>query len=120
MNPESGQSIPRRIEKPWGNELEFVLNEPCTVKIEQVLPGEAMSLQTHEGRDEFWRVLEGEGTLIIGDSEYQATVHDEYFIPRGTKHRIIGGAKAISVLEIAFGEWRADDIVHLEDKYGRT
>src|SRR3989338_4663707 len=63
-------------ERPWGAFERFTLNEKTTVKIITVNAGEAFSLQTHEHRDEFWRVLSGSGVIHIGDIDKDAHVGD--------------------------------------------
>ena len=109
-----------RDERPWGFFEQFTHGEPTTVKIIVVRAGEALSLQSHEKRDEFWRVLDGEGTITVGDTYTQARAGDEFFIPRGTKHRAEGGVKDLRFLEIAFGEFEEGDIVRYEDRYQRV
>lgn len=106
--------------RPWGNFERFTLNESTTVKIVAVNPGEAISLQTHEHRDEFWRVLTGSGTIQIDEIVHDATVGETYFSKRGSKHRVEGGPEGLSFLEIAFGDFDEGDINRLEDKYGRA
>ena len=106
-------------ERPWGNFERFTLNEKTTVKIITVKPGEAFSLQTHTHREEFWRVLEGDGTITIGTIEHAATAGKQFFTPRGEKHRALGGPQGLKLLEIAFGDFDESDIIRLEDRYGR-
>lgn len=106
--------------RPWGNFERFTENEASTVKIITVNPGEAFSLQTHDNRDEFWRVLKGRGTIRIGEVEYAANEGDSFFVPRGTKHRAEGALEGLVFLEIAFGDFDEGDIHRLEDKYGRA
>jgi len=106
--------------RPWGNFERFTLNESSTVKIITVSPNEELSLQTHEHRDEHWRVLQGSGEVTIGDAKLPATVGDEFYIPRTTKHRIAGGTTGLQILEIATGQFDEADITRLEDRYGRT
>ncbi len=105
--------------RPWGQFERFTLNEKSTVKIITVNAGEAFSLQTHEKRDEFWRVLSGYGMVTVGEKEEEANPGDEFFIPRGTTHRAEGGEEGLVFLEIAFGEFDEHDIKRLDDKYGR-
>ena len=107
-------------ERPWGNFERFTLNEKTTVKIITVNEGQAISLQTHENRDEFWRVLKGSGTIHIGDKENQAHEGSAFFCPRGSTHRVTGGAGGTTFLEIAFGDFDESDIKRLEDRYGRA
>ena len=107
-------------ERPWGNFERFTLNEKTTVKIVTVNPGEAISLQTHVHRDEFWRVIRGSGTVRIGQTDRRAQPGDSFLSPRGAEHRVEGGPEGLSFLEIAFGDFDENDITRLEDKYGRV
>ena len=107
-------------ERPWGSYERFTLNEPSTVKIITVKPGEEFSLQTHEHRDEFWHVIAGSGTLRIGDEAREARAGDEFMIARGTEHRALGGPNGLLFLEISFGNFDEHDIERIEDKYGRA
>ncbi len=106
--------------RPWGNFERFTLNEATTVKIVTVNPGEAISLQTHEHRDEFWRVLSGSGMVVVDAIEMEAKPGDQFFGRRGNQHRIEGGPEGLTLLEIAFGTFDEQDITRLEDKYGRS
>lgn len=110
----------KKEERPWGSFERFTLNEKTTVKLITVNAGEAISLQTHEGRDEFWRVLSGSGTIRIGEKDSAAKPGDTFFTRRGMAHRIEAGPAGLSCLEIAFGDFDEDDIIRLEDKYGRA
>ncbi|MEK7604280.1 MAG: phosphomannose isomerase type II C-terminal cupin domain [Patescibacteria group bacterium] len=107
-------------ERPWGAFERFTLNQETTVKIITVKEGEAFSLQTHEHRDEYWRVLSGVGTVRIGDTDHEAHAGDSFFVPRHTEHRVTGGEGGITFLEIAFGTFDESDIERLDDRYGRT
>jgi mannose-6-phosphate isomerase len=107
-------------DRPWGGFEQFTLNEVSTVKIITVKPGEAFSLQTHEHRDEFWRVVGGSGRITLGGEMHEASVGDSFVTKRGTTHRAEGGPGGLVFLEVAFGEFDEADIKRLEDKYGRT
>ncbi len=109
-----------QIERPWGNFRQFTLNEPSTVKILTVKPNESLSLQSHKKRSEFWHVISGSGTVLIGEIKKDTVVGDEHEIPVNTKHRLSSGNNGIQVLEIALGDFNEEDIVHYEDKYGRV
>lgn len=106
-------------ERPWGNFERFTLNEKSTVKIINVKAGEETSLQTHKNRDEFWRVLDGEGIFVIGDEEKMGKKGDEFFIKKGSKHQIKGGETGVIFLEISLGDFDENDIERLSDKYNR-
>lgn len=105
--------------RPWGSYERFTLNDPSTVKLVEVNPNEVFSLQTHAHRDEFWRVVKGEGVVHVGDTSHAAREGSSFFIPRGTKHRAEGGPDGLTLLEISFGQFDEADITHLEDEYGR-
>lgn len=105
--------------RPWGMYERFTLNEKSTVKIITVKTGEAFSLQTHEHRDEYWKIISGSGTVIVGEIIHEANAGDEFFITQGSVHRAEGGMEGLVFLEIAFGEFDEGDITRIEDKYGR-
>lgn len=106
--------------RPWGDFERFTLNEKTTVKIITVNAGESISLQTHEHRDEFWRVIKGSGTIHINGKDTEAHEGDMFFTPRHSDHRITGGPEGLVCLEIAFGDFDEKDITRLEDRYGRS
>ena len=106
-------------ERPWGNFRQFTHNVLSTVKIITVKPNEILSLQSHNKRSEFWRILSGGGVVKIADIKSSAIEGNEYNIPVETKHRLEAGPLGIVVLEIATGDFDEKDIVRYEDKYGR-
>jgi mannose-6-phosphate isomerase-like protein (cupin superfamily) len=106
--------------RPWGTFIQFTFNEPSTVKIITVNPGQELSLQIHHKRREFWRILSGNPTITIDDKISEAHVGDEFEVPETAKHRIAAGDSEVQILEISFGTFDEDDIVRLEDKYGRV
>lgn len=107
------------ISKPWGSEELLVLNEPSTVKILHVKKGEMFSLQYHNDRDEFWKILEGNPTIFINEKVIEAKIGDIFNILRGDHHRISAPVNDVSVLEVSTGQFDQNDIVRLEDKYNR-
>lgn len=106
--------------RPWGKFERFTLNEKTTVKLVTVSPGEAISLQTHAHRDEFWRILAGSGAVQVGEKRFDAEPGKQFFSPRDAAHRIEGGPEGLVFLEIAFGDFAEEDIIRLEDRYGRA
>ncbi len=107
------------VEKPWGKFEEFTKDESSTVKIISVNKGESLSLQTHEHRSEFWKVISGNPKVTVGDKVTQAKVGDEFNIDVKIPHRLEASSDDVQVLEVATGEFDEEDIVRLEDKYGR-
>jgi mannose-6-phosphate isomerase len=112
---------PRIIERPWGLYREYARNEPCTVWIVEMEPGQTGSLQSHENFDELWIMLTDGGQVQVADEVRQVRVGDEIYIPRRTKHRLSNkGNELLRMMEVAYGEVRNEDKVRYEDKYGRT
>lgn len=110
-----------KVDKPWGRFDQYTHNLPCTVKIITVAPGGVLSRQYHHGRDELWVVLDPGARVELGEDELEPESGEELFIPRGTVHRLSTvGEEPVRVLEISFGEFDEEDIVRLEDVYGRV
>jgi mannose-6-phosphate isomerase len=111
----------KRVDKKlWGWEDIFAMNEICSVKILNVKSRQKLSLQKHKHREEFWRVVEGECRVWLGNKKIKARAGGEFFIKKGQLHRIEALAKTAKVLEISFGKFDPKDIVRVEDDYGRT
>ena len=110
----------KKVDRPWGNFLQFTHNLSSTVKIISVKGGEELSLQSHEKRSEFWYVLSGSGQMEIGGVKYEVVGGDKVNIMAGARHRLIAGPSGIKVLEIATGDFEEDDEKRYEDKYGRA
>ena len=119
-NPlESLKTARLHVDKPWGGFDRYTLNQCSTVKILTVAPGHALSLQTHEHRDELWVVIEGDPRIQVGETEHAAEPGQEFLIPRHTLHRITTGALTARVLEISVGKFDEDDVRRYEDRYDR-
>jgi len=106
------------IKKPWGDFKEFILNKKCTVKIITVKPGQELSLQKHTRRKEMWYFLTP-GKVIVGNKNKKMKKGETIIIKKKVPHRLIARWKKVIVLEIAVGHFDENDIVRLEDKYGR-
>lgn len=106
-------------ERPWGRFRKFTENTPSTVKIITVKPDCKLSLQSHNKRKEFWRVIEGSGIFEIDNKKYEVKIGDEQYVPLGVLHRISAGDNGLSIIEIATGEFDENDIIRYEDDYGR-
>jgi mannose-1-phosphate guanylyltransferase/mannose-6-phosphate isomerase len=110
-----------KVEKPWGKFEQYTHNLPCTVKIITVAPGGKLSRQYHHKRDELWVVLDPGAAVELDGEVLHPEPEDKLFIPRQMVHRLWSvGEAQVRILEISFGEFDEDDIVRLEDVYGRT
>lgn len=107
-------------ERPWGNFRRFTQNIPSTVKIIFVKKGEAFSLQYHNNRTEFWKILSGSPEIIIGEAVIRAKTGEEFEIPPKIQHRVHSVDSDTEILEISLGNFDEADIVRIEDKYGRA
>ncbi len=110
---------PITTKRPWGSFTRFTNNETSTVKLLYVNKGEQLSLQYHSKREEFWKIVIGSPTIVIGDDVFDSKPGDEFTVQVGVKHRISAPNDDVVILEISKGEFDEDDIVRLEDVYGR-
>lgn len=112
----------RKVDKPWGYELIFAHTDRYAGKILHVDAGQALSLQYHEHKDETLYLLRGEYLLIVEEEgemvERRIAAGDCYHVPPGTKHRMVAGEEGCDILEVSTPE--LDDVVRLEDRYGRA
>jgi mannose-6-phosphate isomerase len=113
---------PRRVEKPWGWELVWAQADAYVGKILFVRAGESLSLQFHREKDESWYVQSGRARLELGDPGQEALDEEIvgsgacfHFQP-GTVHRVTA-VEDTTILEVSTPQ--LDDIVRLEDRYGR-
>lgn len=112
-----------REERPWGDFRRLVHNEPCTVKLITVSPGQRLSLQSHNFRSELWVFLDEGGIAEVDGEVVNPAVGDRVFIPCGARHRLATAADAegsVRVLEMGFGDFDEQDIIRYEDQYGRA
>ena len=113
---------PRRVEKPWGWELMWAETDAYAGKILFVQAGESLSLQFHNEKDESWYVLEGRARVELGAKgegliEEGVVVAGAAFRFRpGTVHRV-RALEDTRILEVSTPQ--LDDVVRLEDSYGR-
>ena len=119
--PEAGYAG-RIIEdiRPWGKFRRFPHEDAGSIKIITVEPGGRLSLQYHEGRAEFWVVLDPGLEITVGERVWQAAPNEEIFIPRKAAHRVRNvGAGPARFMEIWIGRSSEADIVRLQDDYRR-
>lgn len=105
--------------RPWGSFTCFTNNEPSTVKILHINKAEEFSLQYHTHREEFWKILRGNPEITVGEEVFHPKEGDEFVIKPQQKHRILAQTEDVVVLEISKGQFDEDDIVRIEDDYGR-
>jgi mannose-6-phosphate isomerase len=106
--------------RPWGKFRRFPHEDASSIKIITVEPGGRLSLQYHEGRAEFWVVLDAGLEVTVADRVWTAAPNEEIVIPRRAPHRVrnVGQAPA-RIMEIWIGPSAESDIVRLSDDYNR-
>lgn len=107
------------VERPWGVFRQYAHNQPVTVSLMTVAPGQQLSLQSHTGRAELWIVLDDGARVQVGDQVQHPHAGDEIWIPAGARHRLSSSGPAVRVLEVAFGNWQQADITRYADDYAR-
>ena len=66
-------------------------------------------------------VLDAGAKIELDNRIIQPQIGDRVFIPRMTMHRLsTTGNRSVRILEISFGEFEENDIIRLEDVYGRA
>ena len=108
------------VDKPWGKVVTYALNQPSSVRVITVEPGQETSVHYHQMRDEMWVVLDAGLSVQIGNKVVEAQPGEEFMIPAEETHRIRCAAGSRGrILEIAYGYTTEDDTLRLQDDYGR-
>lgn len=111
----------RRVDKPWGHELIFAETDRYVGKILNIDAGQALSLQYHERKDETIHLLRGTmrfwaGPSLEGLEQVNLETGESYRVTPGTVHRM-EAVTDVDILEASTAD--LDDVVRLEDRYGR-
>ncbi|MDD9878953.1 MAG: mannose-1-phosphate guanylyltransferase/mannose-6-phosphate isomerase [Magnetovibrio sp.] len=111
-----------RVYRPWGYYQNLDGGDGFLVKQIVVNAGAKLSLQHHNHRAEHWVVVEGEATVTNGDDTFVLGANQSTYIPLGAKHRLENRTDApLRLIEVQSGDYIGeDDIVRLEDTYGRS
>ncbi|QNJ08203.1 mannose-1-phosphate guanylyltransferase [Synechococcus sp. Minos11] len=112
----------RRIYRPWGHYTSIVEGSRWQVKRISVKPGASLSLQMHHHRAEHWVVVRGTALVEKNGVEELIGENQSTYIPLGAQHRLSNPGKIpVEMIEIQSGAYLGeDDIVRLEDVYGRS
>ena len=112
----------RKVVRPWGWYDSVDAGERFQVKRIGVKPGASLSLQKHHHRAEHWVVVRGTAEVRRGSETFLLSENESTYIPIGEVHRLHNpGKMELEMIEIQSGAYLGeDDIVRLEDTYGRT
>jgi mannose-1-phosphate guanylyltransferase / mannose-6-phosphate isomerase len=111
----------RKVYRPWG--WYDCIDEGTRFKVKRIMvkPGASLSLQKHAKRAEHWVVVSGIAEVTCGDEVKMLYENQSTYIPLGVTHRLANPGKTpLEIIEIQSGDYlKEDDIVRLEDQYGR-
>ena len=115
------KTLHRKVLRPWGWYDTIDQGGQFKVKRIQVNPGGTLSLQKHIKRAEHWVVVKGEAHVTCGKKTMIILENQSTYIPLGETHRLANfSAKPLEIIEVQTGHYlEEDDIVRLEDDYGR-
>ena len=110
------------MHRPWGKYDSIDSGHRYQVKRISVKPGASLSKQMHHHRAEHWVVVQGTALITRGDEQLLLTEDQSTYIPLGTIHRLENpGVIPLEIIEVQTGSYLGeDDIVRLEDTYGRA
>ena len=111
----------RQVFRPWGSYDSLESAENFQVKRLIVKPGAVLSLQKHAHRSEHWVVVKGTARITKNEEEFDLHVNESTYISIGDVHRIANPFdEDVHIIEVQCGDYLGeDDIVRLEDNYGR-
>jgi mannose-1-phosphate guanylyltransferase / mannose-6-phosphate isomerase len=112
----------RKVHRPWGWYESIDEGERFKVKRIQVNPKASLSLQKHFHRSEHWIVVTGTAEVTNGREVFTMIENQSTYIPLGEVHRLSNpGSIPLEIIEIQSGQYLSeDDIVRLQDSYGRN
>lgn len=115
-------SLHRIVRRPWGSYDSLEAAGRFQVKRIIVKPGAALSLQKHHHRAEHWIVVSGTAEVTCDDNVFLLGENQSTYIPLGSVHRLRNPGKVpLEIIEVQSGNYLGeDDIVRLEDVYGRS
>ncbi len=116
------QILHRKVHRPWG--WYDSIDEGGRFKVKRIMvkPGASLSLQMHHHRAEHWVVVQGTAEITNGEKVSLLTENQSTYIPVGAIHRLRNpGTIPLEIIEVQSGGYLGeDDIVRLEDTYGRA
>jgi len=107
--------------RPWGGYSCVLDGERFQVKRLFVKPGKRLSLQKHNHRSEHWVVVRGTAEVQVGENKMVLRENESIYIPQGDIHRLSNPGKILlELIEVQTGSYLGeDDIIRLEDEFGR-
>lgn len=115
-------ALHRKVHRPWGWYDSIDSGPRFQVKRIMVKPGASLSLQKHHHRAEHWVVVTGTAEVTRGARTELVSENQSVYISLGEVHRLANPGKvALEIIEVQSGAYLGeDDIVRLDDTYGRA
>lgn len=115
-------NIHREVYRPWGKYDLIDFGERYQAKRITVKPGARLSVQMHHHRAEHWVVVSGTAEVTSGKETFLVSENQSTYIPIGQVHLLRNPGKVpLELIEVQTGSYLGeDDIVRLEDDYGRS
>lgn len=112
----------RKVFRPWGDYESLIKEKNFQVKNITLKKNSQTSLQVHKYRAEHWIVVKGKALVTVDDKEIILKKNESIDIPIKSKHRIKNiGNSELNIIEVQTGSYlEEDDIIRIEDNYGRT
>lgn len=112
----------RRMYRPWGHYEGLIMGDRFQVKQIVVRPGGKLSLQKHHHRAEHWVVVKGTARVQRDAESILLSENQSVYLPLGCIHRLENpGMIPLALIEVQVGSYLGeDDIVRIEDTYGRS
>ena len=116
------RGLNQKVFRPWGEYQSIYSGNGFLIKILRIYPKNKISLQYHNKRSEHWIVVEGIATVIKGKKKFKLKKNQSTYISKGQIHRLSNETnKDLTLVEVQTGSYlKEDDIVRLEDVYGRV
>ena len=107
--------------RPWGSYTNLIESDQYKVKKITVFPKQSLSLQKHQHRSEHWTVVKGSAEIINGNETLSLGPNQSTYIEKEAVHRLTNiGETDLELIEVQCGTYLGeDDIIRLEDVYGR-
>ncbi len=114
--------IHKKIYRPWGHYISIAEDINWQIKLIIVHPGQSLSLQKHNFRSEHWVVVSGTAKIELDNKEITLIKNQSTYIPVGSLHRLSNpGKDLLRLVEVQSGTYLGeDDIIRIEDSYGRN
>src|SRR5690606_38088508 len=112
----------RTVHRPWGGYTSIHGGERFQVKRLFVKPGRQLSLQKHHHRSEHWVVVRGTAEVTLDGKVTLLAENESIYLPAGCTHRLANpGRIELELIEVQTGSYLGeDDIIRLEDDFGRS